>query len=171
MTRDVVGDATRRRVRSQPISAEAFFPFGFLLEAPDAGVRQNFAATVFNGRASAKANLALVHEHPAAERITATLLERHPLSTQSFFPLSVQRYLVVVCASTHSGDPDLESLRAFECRGDQAVSYRASVWHMGIRTLDAPGVFAMLVHEDGSALDCEFREVTPFDVVIGSRGD
>jgi len=38
---------------------------------------------------------------------------------------------------------------------------------MGIKTLDAPGVFAMLVHEDNSATDCEFREVERFEVRIG----
>lgn len=158
----------KRLVTSRPITATAFLPFGFLLESPKTGVRENFAATVFNGRASATTNLALVREQPAAKQFSATTLERHLLSTQSFFPLSVKRYLVVVCGSRDDGNPDLNSLCAFECRGDQAVSYAASTWHMGIKTLDAPGVFAMLIHEDGSAMDCEFRSVEPFDVRISA---
>ena len=159
----------KRLLTSQPISAGAFLPFGQLLETPGTGIRENFAATIFNGRASAKANLALVLEQPAATQFSATTLERHPLSTQSFFPLSVQRYLVVVCGSRDNGDPDLDSLGAFECRGHQAVSYAAGIWHMGIKTLDAPGVFAMLVHEDNSAQDCEFREVESFDVRVSAK--
>ena len=158
----------KRLVTSLPISASAFLPFGTLLESPKTGIRENFAATIFNGRAAAKTNLALVHEQPAAKQFSATTLERHPLSTQSFFPLSVKRYLVVVCGSRDNGDPDLDSLSAFECRGDQAVSYAAGTWHMGIKTLDAPGVFAMLIHEDNSAMDCEFREVEPFDVGVSA---
>ncbi|MEP7247971.1 MAG: ureidoglycolate lyase [Gammaproteobacteria bacterium] len=157
-----------RLVPSRPITESAFRPFGFLLESPRTGVRENFVATIFNGRASAKTNLALVQEQPAVEHFSATTLERHPLSTQSFFPLSVKRYLVVVCGSRDNGDPDLDSLSAFECRGDQAVSYAAGTWHMGIKTLDAPGVFAMLIHEDNSAVDCEFREVEPFDVRVSA---
>ena len=158
----------KKLVASRPITANAFLPFGYLLETPKKGGRENFAAIIFNGRASAKTNLALVHEQPAATRFSATTLERHPLSTQSFFPLGVRRYLVVVCGSRDNGDPDLESLCAFECRGDQAVSYAAGIWHMGMKTLDAPGVFAMLVHEDNSELDCEFRTVEPFDVQVNA---
>ena len=157
-----------RLLVSRPITACAFLPFGQLLETPGIGVRENFAATIFNGRPSAKTNLALVLEQPAATQFSASTLERHPLSTQSFFPLSVHRYLIVVCGAHDSGEPDLDSLAAFECRGDQAVTYTAGTWHMGIQTLDAPGVFAMLIHEDNSALDCEFREVEPFEVRISA---
>ena len=158
----------KRLVTARPITASAFLPFGYLLESPKTGARENFAAPIFNGRAAAKANLALVHEEPADTEFSATTLERHPLSTQSFFPLSVKRYLVVVCGSCANGDPDLDSLHAFECRGDQAVSYAARTWHMGIKTLESPGVFAMLVHEDNTATDCEFREVESFDVRVAS---
>ena len=157
----------RRSITSRPISENEFLPFGSLLESPKTGARENFAASVCNGRNSAKANLALIREHPAEQRFTATTLERHPQSTQSFFPLSVRRYLVVVCGSDTNGHPDLDTLRAFECSRNQAVSYAVGTWHMGMKTLDAPGVFAMLVHEDGGSADCEFREVEPFEVRIG----
>jgi ureidoglycolate lyase len=149
-------------LHTEPITAAAFRPFGTLLVAPNVGVRENFAAEVFNGRPESKANLALIRETPADASLTVTTLERHPFSTQAFFPLSVPRYLVVVCGAASDGAPDLKTLRAFDVPGDQAISYAASTWHMGIKTLDAPGVFAMLIHEDGSAADCEFREVEPF---------
>jgi ureidoglycolate lyase len=154
---------------SSPISSSEFLPFGSLLESPKTGVRENFVANVFNGRNSARANLALVREQPAADRFIATTLERHSYSTQAFFPLSGQRYLSVVCGAHPNGDPDLDTLRAFECRSDQAVSYSEGTWHMGIKTLDIQGVFAVLVHEDGSPADCEFREVDPFEVRIGGK--
>ena len=139
------------------------------LESPRTGVRENFAASIFNGRVSARANLALMRERPAAQRFTASTIERHPQSTQSFFPLTAERYLVVVCGSDSSGDPDLDTLRAFECDRNQAVSYAAGTWRMGMKTLDEEGTFAMLVHEDGGSGDCEFREVDPFEVRIGGQ--
>ena len=47
-------------VQVKPISAEAFAPYGDLLETPTSGTRQDFAAVVENRRSSARVNLALV---------------------------------------------------------------------------------------------------------------
>ena len=155
-------------IKCKPITQDAFQPFGSLLESPKAGSRENFAAELVNKRLSAKTNLALVRSSPAPDKFAVDQLERHPFSTQTFLPLDVERYLVVVCKSDASGNPDLGTVQAFECGGTQGVSYAVGVWHLGIQTLDAPGVFAMLVHEDQTSADCEFRDVEPFEVLLHS---
>jgi ureidoglycolate lyase len=151
-------------IKSKPITQHAFRPFGSLLKSPKSGGRENFAAELVNKRLSAKTNLALVRSNPAPNKFAVDQLERHPFSTQTFLPLDVGRYLVVVCESDASGNPDLGTVQAFECEGTQGVSYAVGVWHLGMQTLDAPGVFAMLVHEDQTSADCEFRNVEPFEV-------
>jgi ureidoglycolate lyase len=154
----------KQLINARPITHDAFRPFGSLLESPKTGGRQDFAAELVNKRLSAKTNLALVRSNPAPDRFAVDQLERHPFSTQTFLPLDVERYLVVVCKSDASGNPDLGTVQAFECEGTQGVSYAVGIWHLGMQTLDAPGVFAMLVHEDKTSADCEFRDVESFEV-------
>lgn len=103
----------------------------------------------------AQANLCVFRSTPAAKLPFAIkLLERHPFSTQVFIPMgSVRRYLVIVCF----GDPkpDLSTLRAFLADNCQGITYKPGIWHHPLVVLDQPGDFACLIHEDGSAQDCE----------------
>lgn len=62
------------------------------------------------------------------------VLEKHPSSSQTFLPMgrpsSELSYLVVVALEDQeSGTPDLSTLRAFLCSGNQAVTYGAGIWH------------------------------------------
>jgi ureidoglycolate lyase len=153
-------------ILARPIDAAAFAPFGQLLERPSAGVRQDFAADVLNERpASARANLALVRAEAASLPLSVDTMEHHPHSTQAFFPLDVEEYLVAVCHDDGNGAPDLATLAAFRVRGTQGISYRPRIWHVGMTTLGRPGTFAMLVHEDRTPADCVFRRVPAFQVL------
>jgi ureidoglycolate lyase len=153
----------------EPIGASAFAPYGNLLEKPLSGKRQNFAAQVENLRASARANLAIIRSEPFAMGTPITILERHPFSTQFFAPLDVDAYLVVVAKDAGDRRPDMASLRAFQVGAHQAINYNSGTWHAGMATLGRPGLFAMLVHEDGSPADCEYLEL-PQALVIKELG-
>jgi ureidoglycolate lyase len=58
--------------------------------------------------------------------VEVRMMERHPLGTQAFFPLSPDDWLVVVAAGERPGADDL---RLFRARGDQGVQYARGVWH------------------------------------------
>ena len=62
------------------------------------------------------------------------------------------------------GRPALETLRAFRVGGRTGVNYNRGTWHHGMTTIGESGTFAMLVHEDGTAGDCQFVEVDPIIV-------
>jgi len=158
-----------RVIRAEPITAMAFAKFGKLLEQPALGAREDYAADIVNRRPSARINFALIRAEPKAPATAITRLERHPLSTQTFIPLGNADYLVIVCPSNARGDPDLGSLRAFKCGGHQAVHYAMGVWHAGMSTVDTVGIFAMLIHEDGTDTDCQFIEVEPFAITFDAR--
>lgn len=55
------------------------------------------------------------------------VLERHPFSSQTFLPMGVDKgkeaYVVICGAKLENGMPDVTSVRAFLCKGDQAVTY------------------------------------------------
>ena len=62
------------------------------------------------------------------------LVERHPLGTQAFVPLSHFLFFVVVARAAESVEP--EDLEAFVTNGSQGVNYRKGVWHMPMIALE-----------------------------------
>lgn len=93
-----------------------------------------------------------------------TRLERHPFSSQAFLPLAVESYVVVV-APDRDGRPDEAAALAFQVPGRVGLNYRAGTWHAHMMTWDAPGTFAMLAYEDGTADDCVFAPIAPLQLV------
>lgn len=152
-----------RIIPIEPLDERAFSAFGSLLVAPDDGPRQDRATPIENLRARASANLALVRSEPFAGLMPLTRMERHPHSSQAFLPLAVGSYLVVV-APDRDGRPDEAAIRAFRVPGRAGINYRAGAWHAHLMTTSAPGTFAMLVHEDGTAEDCVFAPIAPVTV-------
>jgi ureidoglycolate lyase len=166
--------STHELLRAQPLTREAFAPFGDVIGLELAGgasanqgtaTRYDRVAQLASSRPEARPNLAVFRSVAKALPFEVRLLERHPCSTQMFVPLACQRFLVVVCPDDARGEPDLARLRAFVCGPGQGVNYRAGLWHHPIIALDGPADFLMLAWEDGSALDCEERPLsTPLRV-------
>ncbi|MHB2206890.1 ureidoglycolate lyase [Methylobacterium sp. CM6257] len=154
-----------RTLSLEEITSEAFAPFGDVLRRPVKPPRQDNAGLIVNDRPGIGLNLALVRSEPAAGLLPLRRLERHPHSSQAFLPLAVEAYLVVV-APDRGGAPDERALRAFRVPGSVGINYRAGVWHAHMMTLETPGTFAMLVHEDGSADDCIFAFIAPVSVTV-----
>ena len=153
-----------RQVRIAPISAAAFAPFGVLASIPPGLARVNFTAPVENLRAHARANLAMVHPPVTDLPLRVEMMERHRFSTQAFIPLGGVQAVLLVAPGGDDG-PDLDAAQAFLVPGDTGISYHVGVWHTGMTTLGMAGVMAMLVHEDGSTDDTEFRPVSPIEII------
>jgi len=146
-----------RALTASPLEAAAFAPFGALLEAPPAPGRSYFDAQLANRRAAAHASLSIARLAPlAAPPLRAELFERHAHSSQTFLPLAVARYLVVVAPPSAAGGPDPAGARAFVGRAGQGITYHPGTWHHGMTALDAPAAFGVLMWCDGSAGDEEF---------------
>lgn len=71
---------------------------------------------------------------------TVHVLEKHPFSSQTFLPMgragNELAYLIVVALPKRGetdkdilNEPDFSTLRAFICKGNQAVTYGQGVWH------------------------------------------
>ncbi|RYF35518.1 MAG: ureidoglycolate hydrolase [Comamonadaceae bacterium] len=154
-------------VHLRPIDPEDFAPYGVVLAPRGDATRLDRFEVLVNQRPQARANLASVRaDRYDAPGFQVHTLERHPDSSQTFFPLTAKRYLVVVCPSTAEGAPDTSRLLAFEVPGDVGIHYFPGTWHTGIGVLEGVGDFLMVVHEDGSAGDCEFRSVEPVEVAL-----
>ena len=153
-----------RQIALTPISAEAFAPFGVLVTIPPGVARVNFTAPVENLRADAQVNLAMVRPPVTDLPLRVEMMERHRFSTQAFIPLGGVQAVLLVAPGGDEG-PDLDEAQAFLVPGDVGISYHVGLWHTGMTTLGIASAMAMLVHEDGSANDTEFREVSPLEII------
>jgi len=116
---------------AEPLQVESFAPFGDVLEAPKEPGRVYFSANLNNGLSGAAPSLSVAHVQPLARLpLVATRMERHEFSSQSFIPLNVGRWLVIVAPQLTHSRPDTANVRAFLAGPGQrrhlSVEYLAS---------------------------------------------
>ena len=155
-------------VLAAPISAEAFAAYGDVLAPPAEVGRTYFDGGLTNARASAPASLSIsLIPATASLPITAVEMERHEFSSQSFIPMDVSRYLIVVAPPRADGTPDGSKAQAFIVPGNVGITYGVNVWHHPITVLDRPGTFAVQMWRDGSVMDEEFVKLEqPFRIEL-----
>src|SRR5690348_16183067 len=91
---------------AEPLTAVAFAPYGDVLEASEKPGRVYFKDALGNLRPHAGPSLSVTHATPlTALPLTATLLERHEFSSQSFLPFDVARWIVIVTPKAAGGGP------------------------------------------------------------------
>lgn len=125
----------------EPLTREAFAPFGEVIEADPASMRLINEGTTerFHALAEAEAYgedarviINIFRGQPRRFPYILAMMERHPFGSQSFSPLSGRPYLVVV-SEDRDGMPDTP--RVFLAKPSQGVNYRANTWHHPLMTL------------------------------------
>lgn len=144
----------------EPLTPEAFAPFGDVIEPPAEGARISLTDTLRAIDGAAQPRLSFSTAKAWSLPLLATEMERHNRSSQCFVPMDVERWVVLV-APDLGGKPDADALRAFVARGDQAVNYHLGTWHHPLRALDRPGRFAVLMWTTGSKSDDEEWSTLP----------
>lgn len=123
------------RLKIQPLTAKAFAPFGQVIEKHDAehfpinaGKCERFhdLCTIDLMGDDARPMISLFEGTHYPLPLTLSMVERHPLGSQAFFPLEAAPYLVVVCKD-QSGLP--VEPHVFLAQGHQGVNYPAGQWH------------------------------------------
>ena len=84
--------------------------------------------------------------------IRIKMMERHPLSSQAFIPLSPIPFLIVVAAESKSISAD--NLRVFLTNGQQGVNYKRGTWHHPLIALQKESDF-LVVDRGGKGKNCE----------------
>lgn len=155
------------RLRARPLTPEAFAPYGEVLTPPEDPGRTYFEDALASARPNARPSFSLSHRAALDEPVLRSdLLERHEFSSQTFVPLDVSRWLIVVCPHAANGGPDAANAIAFVAGPGQGVTYRANTWHHGLTVLDRAARFAIFMWRDGGPTDEEFVKVSPFTVTV-----
>lgn len=152
----------------EPITPEAFSPFGQLLPPRPAGEsRFDLIEELQNSRSSARPRLSLVTVEAKLLPLEAVEMERHVHSSQAFVPVACASYLVLVAPHGADGLPDLSGLQAFRVPGDTGLNYKADTWHYPLSALEHAARFAVLTFVDGTESDDQFVPL-PESVVIAT---
>ncbi len=138
-----------RTIRTEPLTAAAFAPFGDVLDAsgpPDriinAGLCERFHDRArLDFGADGRAGISIFQAQPRSLPYVLTLLERHPIGSQAFVPMTPHPFLVIT-APDQNGQPGTP--RAFLTAPGQAINLRRGVWHGVLTPLHAPGLFAVV---------------------------
>ena len=154
-------------VQPQPLSAAAFAPFGEVIEAGaqaeqimiNSGHTTRFhaLATVGLSGADDRAIISIFRSSPLPRPINIQLLERHPLGSQAFYPLSGRPYLVVVAPP---GELDCRNIQVFIASSEQGVNYHAGTWHHYSLALDGVSDF-LVVDRTGPGNNCDEIRLSP----------
>lgn len=151
-----------RIIRTRPLTREAFAPFGQVIETAgahhypiNAGNCERFhdLAKIELAGPAARSVISLMQAHGFALPYQVSLVERHPLGSQAFYPVSAQaRYAVVVAQPGNTVRP--EDLRAFIAAPGQGVNYRPGVWHHVLLPLERQTDF-IVVDRGGPGHNCD----------------
>ncbi|MEM7524051.1 MAG: ureidoglycolate lyase [Pseudomonadota bacterium] len=137
-----------RDIVAAPLTAEAFQDFGDIIalkSAPDrminggwCGRHHDLADIEID---AGRAGVSLFDARPRDLPYSFDLLERHPLGSQCFLPMTGSPFLVIV-APDEGGAPGAP--RAFLTAPYVGVNYARGVWHGVLTPLAAPGLFAVI---------------------------
>ena len=156
MSRDIV---------IQPLTAEAFAPYGDVLNCdgdPDKLINAGLCGR-FHDRAKidvgdGRVGISLFRSELRQLPYTLDLVERHPDGSQAFIPMSMDPFLVIVA------DADLTP-RAFITAPGEAINFHRGTWHGVLTPLSGPGLFAVVDRiGDGPNLEEHYFE-KPYRVV------
>jgi ureidoglycolate lyase len=154
----------------EPLTREAFSPFGQVIEMAGAhhypinsGMTERYhdLARIELGGVHPRPMISLFRGQPYALPLSLKMVERHPLGSQAFYPLSDRPFLVIV-APDERGKPGTP--RAFRTSPGQGVNIAMNTWH-GVLTAQADVSDFIVVDRggDGNNLEEFFFEV-PYTV-------
>lgn len=148
-----------RSLVAEPLTREAFALFGDVIDTDGAesfpinqGRTERFHALsrVELSGATDRGILSIFRGQPMTP-LEITLMERHPLGSQSFIPMNNVDFLAVVAPP---GDFDEAAVRVFLVKGHQGVTYHAGTWHAPLLPLTADADY-LVVDRQGLGRNCD----------------
>ena len=139
-------------LKPELLTAEAFAPFGDVIEARGEPRGINYGATKrFHDLAridcaaeDGRTVVNIFRSIPPVFPFDVKVMERHPLSSQAFVPLSGRPFLVVVAPK---GPFDPAAIRAFRAAPGQGVNFAPGTWHHFNLALEAQSDFLVIDRE------------------------
>jgi len=149
------------RLKAEPLTRERFAAFGDVIETSRGNSDAMNAARFERFDDLCKVDLAKDGRiavsiarcrTPSSLPLRVDMVERHPLGSQAFIPLSPCKMVVVVAPPEESVDSG--ALRAFVTNGRQGFNYHRGTWHMPLISF-AAGQEYLIIDRGGNEPNCE----------------
>lgn len=155
-------------IKLEPIQSDIFGGYGDVIDTagdPTMIINQGSCAR-YHDRANldfsdGRAGISIFHSRPRDFPLTIDMMERHPAGSQTFIPMSMDPFVVVV-----AGDRgELPSTpRAFITQPGQAINFHQGTWHGVLTPIQGTGLFAVVDRiGDGPNLEEHWFE-TPYTI-------
>jgi ureidoglycolate lyase len=158
-----------REITPEPLTADAFAPFGDVIEAAGAAevmpinygwtTRFNDLAGVDTGDQGGRTIISLFRSKPL-EPLVLKVFERHPLGSQAFVPMQGRPYMVAVAPA---GRFDPAKVRVFRATAGQGVNYAKGTWHHFLLALEAESDFLVIDRDGAMGENLDQIELAPAD--------
>ena len=148
-------------LRPEPLTAARFAPYGDVIESEarefrwiNGGTAKRYddLATIEVTAQGGRPLVSIFEAQPRSFPLSVTLMERHPWSSQAFFPLQERPFLIVVAAAGTA--PLATRIRSFVSSGRQGVNYRPNTWHHPLVAVAEISRF-LVVDRGGDGENCE----------------
>ncbi|WP_293267612.1 ureidoglycolate lyase [Neptunomonas sp.] len=144
----------------QPLTAEAFAPFGDVIETQDRdfflinnGSTQRYhQLTTVSLDEQGSAIISIFKASALTMPLPIIMLEKHPMGSQAFIPMQDAAFLIVVAPESEFIDPT--KIKAFISHDKQGINYRRNVWHHPILALNDNDDF-LVVDRTGPGDNCD----------------
>ncbi|CAF0853001.1 unnamed protein product [Rotaria sp. Silwood1] len=161
---------TLRKLNIEPLTQEAFIPFGDVIETDERPFRliNNGSTRRYHCLAQVetayptdgdRAIISIFRAQVTKMPLTICMLERHPLGSQAFIPLLGRPFLIVVAPPTNNSinndKPQLDLVRAFITNGKQGVNYSRGTWHHPVLAIGNEDDDFLVVDREGSGNNCD----------------
>lgn len=154
-------------INVEPLAADVFRPFGDVIQtnrsyhySVNKGTSERYhdLAKIDVLEQNGRPLLSIFRTQPAPMPLKISMLERHPLSSQSFIPLTRAHFLVVVAPPGDS--VSVQSVRTFLTNGHQGINYRRGIWHHPILALRTETDF-LVIDRGGEGANCDEIKIEP----------
>jgi ureidoglycolate lyase len=159
-----------RDVVPEPLTAEAFAPYGDVIEASDRAeripinygwtTRYRDLAALDYADDGGRAMVSVMRSKPLTP-LVLKIFERHPIGSQAFIPLQGRPFLVAVAPP---GDFDPSAVRVFRAEANQGVNYAKGTWHHFLLALEAQSDF-LVIDRDGPGDNLDEIELAQADQI------
>ena len=159
-----MGDTGVITLRPEPLTRERFVPYGDVIDASHDNVNamnearfERFDDLCQVDMAGGDVAISVTRcRTPTSLPLRIDMVERHPLGSQAFVPLTPCRMVIVVAPPGEGVNPG--DLRAFVTSGRQGINYHRGTWHMPLIAFDAGQEFLIIDRRAGPP-NCEQHEL------------
>ena len=158
-----------RRVVAEPLTEAAFAPYGDVIAAGrgedrliNAGLCHRWHDQCRPDVADGDVTMSVFEAEARALPYRLDLIERHPLGSQAFVPMTAHPFLVI------ASDGPEAAPRAFVTAPHTGIQFHRGTWHGVLTPLHAPGLFAVIDYGGTRPNLEEHRFETAWEVVGGA---